>query len=273
MTALRLAAARLPAAAFRAALVFAVASVPALVLGGVDGGDEAGLVAAAAASLFVLFEYGARTPTLIDFRFAPPVNRMRFGMATGTLAAVLLFVASAGDGGALGGLHRAGLALGEAADGWASPAGMAGNILARPSALGPDPVIRGAAAVALLFAFGLTAIYSATLLFGRWPGNPSEFRPEVNLPTFEVGSVEDRPARLRRLGRQAVVMGLAMPIALLALAGIAGRLIDPDAFSRPLPLTWAAALWAAAPASQLLRGAALYALARAYDATAEGKGK
>ncbi|MEO1689152.1 MAG: hypothetical protein AAFU61_14750, partial [Pseudomonadota bacterium] len=93
MQALGLAGARVPGAALRAALVFATAAVPILALQGPAGSAaEAGLVAAAAGALFVLFEYGARTPTLIDFRFAAPVNRMRFGMAAGVLASVLLFV-------------------------------------------------------------------------------------------------------------------------------------------------------------------------------------
>ena len=83
-------------AVLRPVLVFFVIATPSLVLGDtsrgyVDGVMLFGLIAA----LFVVFEYSARHPAIIEFRDAPPYNRLRIlalTIALGTLFIFALFI-------------------------------------------------------------------------------------------------------------------------------------------------------------------------------------
>ena len=70
---------RILGAALRAALVTMVISIPALLLPNISvAAQEITLIAAGLAAAFTLFEYASTHPGLIDFRFAPPYNRVRF---------------------------------------------------------------------------------------------------------------------------------------------------------------------------------------------------
>ncbi|MEM6439213.1 MAG: hypothetical protein AAF763_05890 [Pseudomonadota bacterium] len=260
MRAPRLALARTPGALLRAALVLAVTLAPlAAAASPGDAARDATLVAALSAALLVLFEYGSTTPALVDFRDAKPVNRLRFAMAAGTLLLTLAYVEAA-PGGAL---DQAGRALGAALGGWASPVGMIADALSRPSALGPDAATRGAAAVALAGAAALSAAASAAIWFGSWPGAAGAFNRFTNLPTFDAAEAADAPQRLRRLGLQAIVMGFALPVALLApIAAAMILLVDAEVMSQPLPLAWTLTIWAAASGAQAIRGVALLKLSR-----------
>jgi hypothetical protein len=255
----RLALARAPGALLRAALTLAVMVSPLVLVADPSGAArDATLIAALSAALLVLFEYASGTPALVDFRDARPVNRLRFAMAAITLIATLAYVTAA-PGGAL---DAGGRALGAALGGWASPVGMMADALSRPSALGPDAATRGAAAVALASAALLSAGAAAALWFGGWPGAPGAFNRFTNLPTFDAAEAPDAPRRLRRLGLQVIVMGFALPVALLAGVAAAAALLDEEVLTRPLPLAWTVSIWAAASGAQVIRGVALVKLSR-----------
>ena len=65
-------------AVLRAVLVFFVIATPSLVLGDTSRGDVEGVMLfGLIAALFVVFEYSARHPAIIEFRDAPPYNRLR----------------------------------------------------------------------------------------------------------------------------------------------------------------------------------------------------
>lgn len=72
---------RIFGAAIRAFLVSSMVVLPALMLGpnGSDGAQISVLVAILAA-VFVLAEYSSSYPSFVEFRHAPPFNRMRFVM-------------------------------------------------------------------------------------------------------------------------------------------------------------------------------------------------
>ncbi|MEO1155443.1 MAG: hypothetical protein AAFX59_16515, partial [Pseudomonadota bacterium] len=71
---------RLAGAALRAILVVALIAMPSLMLPGVsaDAAQIVALVAIFAAAL-TFFEYVSTYPGLVEFRDAPPFNRIRFG--------------------------------------------------------------------------------------------------------------------------------------------------------------------------------------------------
>lgn len=255
---------RLQGAGVRALAVMACFSAPALAMsarvpeGELSGNVVASLVPAAAAALFVLLEYGARTPSLIDFRFAAPINRMRFALICAVLGAVTLCVATQGPNGAATPFAE----LASALDFRFSPARMAAESLARPAARGPDPEALAAAATALTASTLATLAALAAIGSGRWPRDPDRFNPWTNMPTFEPATGAEASVRLRRLGAQVVVTALALPIALLVVGRAATGLIDADAFLSPLTLTWSATIWAATPGLLVVRGVAILRLAK-----------
>jgi len=71
---------RLPGALARAALVVLLIAIPTAMLSTAtaDTGAFVSLVAIFAA-LFTLVEYTAASPSIVEFRSAPPFNRLRFG--------------------------------------------------------------------------------------------------------------------------------------------------------------------------------------------------
>ena len=238
-----------------------IAALPALLLTAGPGDGEsraAGLVLAAAAGLYVLVEYGARTPALIDFRFAPPLNRLRFALAALTLIATTACVSFADGAGAL----TATFAAFEAATDFPfSPVRMAADIFTRASAPAPDPAVEYAAATAFCVALACTLAFGAAIWFGPWPRADERMNLLVNLPTFDVGGGDGAVARLRLLGAQVLVTAAGTLFAMLVLGGLAVALLAPGVEISPLALVWSATIWAAAPGVMALRGLAILKLA------------
>ncbi|MFO7854623.1 MAG: hypothetical protein R6V44_05295 [Paracoccaceae bacterium] len=203
----------------------------------------------------VLFEYGARTPALVDFRFAPPFNRLRFATFLLTLAAATAAASWPAAG-------RLGLTLAEAMAGAASPVDLAAWAVTRDSAPRPDPALRAIGALTLVAALSGLAGAGAWIWFGEWPGDPERFNRWMNLPTFEPSDEGDAAPWLRRQGGLAALIGLALPVALTGLGAGASRLFAADLFAAPLAQVWAATIWAGLPACVLLRAVALLKLAR-----------
>jgi len=70
---------RLPAAIVRAILVVMLVVMPsALLVGSGNDATQVVVLVAIFAALFTLVEYCAASPSLVEFRDAPPFNRMRF---------------------------------------------------------------------------------------------------------------------------------------------------------------------------------------------------
>lgn len=66
-------------AVFRACLVALLIVTPSIALPGVGSqAKDAAVVFALVGAALTLFEYGSSHPGLIEFRFAPPFNRIRF---------------------------------------------------------------------------------------------------------------------------------------------------------------------------------------------------
>ncbi|MDF2231390.1 hypothetical protein P2H44_02375 [Albimonas sp. CAU 1670] len=249
-------------AALRAILVTLVAALPALALAGGPGGEQsrtAGLLLAAAAGLYVLVEYGARTPALIDFRFAPPINRLRFALAALTLVATTACVAFAGQPGPLGATFAR---FGAAMDFAFSPVRMAADIFTRASAPAPDPSVEYAAATAFCVALTCAVAFGAAIWFGPWPRLSERLNLLVNLPTSDIEDDGRGARRLTLMGAQVLATAAGSLFAMLVVGGFAVALLSPDLEISPLALVWSATIWAGAPGTMVLRGVALLKLAQ-----------
>jgi len=70
---------RLSGGLIRALLVIIIIAAPAFMLPAVSqAAQEISLIVGVIIGAFTMFEYSSSHPGLIDFRFAPPYNRIRF---------------------------------------------------------------------------------------------------------------------------------------------------------------------------------------------------
>ena len=257
---------QLPGAVLRAALVASAILAPSALAGdAASGGGDAALLIALFAALLTFAEYAARAPALVEFRAAPPVNRIRFATLALTLLALALALGAAhGGGSSLARLLLAvGLVTGHAVDVWGSPVRAA--LAALPA--GADPAearaLTAAVGLAYLVALAGLAVLAIALRLSAWPRGAEAFNLWVNLPTFAAGGGAGHEVvrRLRRDGAVNLLLGIALPYLAPPIAAWAGGAAGLGAGRGELATVWMVTLWAFLPVSLLMRGIVLRRLA------------
>jgi hypothetical protein len=219
---------------------------------------EISLIIGMIAAAFTLFEYASSHPGLIDFRFAPPYNRIRY-FTFATLVLLLIFFCRA-----LTNMDAFSPDVLRLADRAAdllnvplSPVNIAVDMLGSDG----DEVFRSqierAAALSYLVAFASLAFFALVLWLFKWPVSRHNFNLWVNLPTFEPSSGRDVERRLRRDGVINLLLGIGLPYLIPALVSRSGGWFDPSVLQNFQPLIWGCVIWAFLPASLMIRGAAL----------------
>lgn len=254
--------ARLAGASFRAALVAVAVILPAVGLPDVSSSAaDLAILGAAMAAAFVILEYGSTCPSLIEFRFATPYNRLRF-----VILVALLFTLTAVFRQTLQPTGPS-LLMGEAAslaravwDFDLSPVRQFG-ILARPLDPQGEALLATAAAMALSVTVLALAMFSAVIVVFQWPLRRDSFNPWTNLPGFDAQPPAQTQKTLRQSALMSVLIGLALPgLAPQAAYAFMGPL-QPVTNGNSLFLVWMIAIWCFVPAASLLRAVALYKLA------------
>ena len=251
-------------ALLRALLVGLMVTTPAVLLPQV-GADSAQIVVLFAifAGVLTLIEYAARYPGLVEFRYAPPYNRIRFGALFVTLLLLSFFYRGQTDPGtfaqfvgALGGL------VGGAADFAYSPVRLL--LLSLPSDTPPATVaqLRSALGLALLVALAAFVVFVLTLWRSSWPLRHRAFNVWVNLPTFDPTAGGDVVDRLERDARVNAMLGFLLPFLIPAGMIAAGSVAPPLSDAGAQTQIWIVAVWAFLPACLLMRGVALARIAR-----------
>lgn len=249
-------------AGVRAVLVTGLVMTPSMVLPGpaVDSTQAIAFVALLA-GVMTFVEYAGAAPSLIDFRSAPPINRLRFVMLLVLLLTVSAVV-SHGTGQAGWGSQIAALAalVGPALDFPFSPVHLLTIADMRNTASGAE-LVRNAAGISL----ALSAIALLVTLWLvktlDWPLNNGAFNVHVNLPMFDPTSGGDVLARLKRDAQVNIVLGFLMPFLTPALVGIVSPVITLLSPAEPETLIWIVSFWAFLPTSLIIRGAALMRIA------------
>lgn len=214
-------------------------------------------LAALFAALLTFVEYNAAYPGLIEFRDAPPYNRLRFGQVA--LTALILSLQQR---------DRLGLTpVGKILDGVGDLAGQALRLIQLPQNLAqlmqPGQPVSAAeveviqSAAGLSFLVALVALLSFALVLHRgWPLRHAAFNVWVNLPTFDPTTGTDIAWRLKRDAWVNILLGILLTF-LLPFFGVTGG--APALFAPPSPqtLVWTLALWSFLPTSLIMRGMAL----------------
>ena len=258
---------RLIGAVTRGMLVALVVATPALLLPYVSQ-DTTEIVALIALFAFLLttIEYGSAYPSLIEFRDAPPFNRVRIL----TLFLIVFLLATICRGQVEHTsfsqfVEAVGLLIWHALDFPFSPLRLMEQVLpatADPAMVG---VLRAAVGMACLVTLVSLGVFVVMLSTGSWPSGRGGFNVWINLPTFDPSTGDDVVVRLRRDARLNCLLGIALPFLLpMVVATGAGRF--EDGLSVAHTLVWVVATWAFLPASLFMRGIALGRVAAMIDA-------
>ncbi len=250
---------RLLGAIIRACLVVVVIAAPAFLLPNVSvSSQEISLIVGGIAAAFTLFEYASTHPGLIDFRFAPPYNRVRFvAFACQILALIFLCRATEGNDS----FSATVLDWSDRSIAWLdyplSPTNVAADMIAAGESEQFTLLIKRAAAISFVITFLSLAFFAVLLWLFKWPVGRKDFNLWVNLPTFEPGYGRDVERRLQRDGTINVLVGLGFLYLLPVIVSRASGWFDPSVLTNYQPLVWGATFWAFVSGSLVIRGAAI----------------
>lgn len=255
---------RLAGALLRAMLIMVLVLAPSMLVPGLsaDAQQTVALVAIFA-GLLTFAEYNASCPGLIEFRDAPPFNRMRVLLLACTLLALSLIERGRTDPNTLTQLVEAvGALIGQAMDFPYSPVRLATQALTPGATEAEIAILRTAAGTAYLTSLIALFFFSFQMRMGNWPRRGQVFNVWVNLPTFDPTSVSDIVARLERDARVNIALGFLLPFIVPALVRLVMGGIDPASITSPHSLIWTMTSWAFLPASLFMRGIAMLRVAQ-----------
>lgn len=254
---------QLPGACFRALLVVVTVLMPSLLLNEQNAQvTDTVILVAIFAGLFVVFEYGSVYPSLLEFRDAPPFNRVRFGILFGILALTSIALSGQADASPLARLLFAiGALLGHSTDLPFSPVRLVLWLL--PEATTPTQAqsVRATAGLAYLVGLVGLTIFAILIRLRGWPSSTGSFNVWVNLPTFDPTAGADVVWHLNRDGAVNILLGVLLPYLAPLVAVFVGRFYGISMLDSDLMLVWMMSLWAFLPASLFLRGIAMRRLA------------
>ena len=251
--------ARFVGAIARAFLVGIMIATPALLVPGIRP-DTAQVVALVAlmAALMTLFEYASTYPGLVEFRDAPPFNRIRFVSLFATV--FLLSVIARGHSGSSDMtqlVQAVGARIGDAMDFPYSPVNLVVLMLPADASQAAIAQLRTAAGMAYLISLLSLAALLIALKLMNWPNQKGAFNVWINLPTFDPTAGGDVVYRLERDASVNIALGFLLPFLTPAVVKAAGSLFGSVSVANEHTMIWTVAAWAFLPASLFMRGIAM----------------
>ncbi len=254
---------RLSGAVVRAVLMVLLIATPALVLPQ-TGPDTTQIVVLVAffVALLTLFEYATDYPSLIEFRHAPPFNRIRY---LGLLTSVYLLatiVQGPGRSETTAELIQAvGLLMGQAMDFPFSPVRLFVLLLPENASIEAARTMSAAAGMAYMVSLLTVAGFYIIMRATDWPNKGRSFNVWINLPTFDPTAGGDVVTRLERDAMLNVVVGFVLPFVIPMIASASSGLFGELSFANAQTMVWTVAIWAWLPASVFMRGLAMQRVA------------
>lgn len=247
-------------------------ALPSIMLSGTtdDTAQTVALVAILAA-LFTFVEYNSAYPSLVEFRDAPPFNRVRFG--TLFLTVMVLSVISKGktDPTTLTQFFSMiGAHLADVIDFPYSPVRLVVLMLPDEASMSLIADVRTAAGMSYMISIVGLASFVLVLRLANWPNHHgASFNVWVNLPTFDPTAGGDVVQRLERDSQLNLILGFLLPFLIPAFVKLASDLFDPITLVNPHTLIWTMSAWAFLPASLIMRGIAIARVAQMINAQRE----
>lgn len=248
------------ARAFVVALLIATPTVP-LPSSGADTAQMVALLSLLAAVL-TFVEYFSVYPSLIEFRNAPPFNRLRF--LTLFLTILLLSLIARNHAHPFGfgvEITAFGAQVGGIMDVPFSPVRLMVLMLPDGADAGLVDQVRSHAGLAYLICFGMLLSFAAAVRFLDWPIRHGAFNFWVNLPLFDPTAGGDVLRRLKRDAGVNIALGFLLPFLVPAVLKAATAWSFEINLADPQTLIWTTSAWAFLPASMIMRGIALIRIA------------
>lgn len=247
----------------RTMLVVVMISTPSLLLVGVTA-DTKQMVSLIAllAGVLTFVEYNGTYPSLIEFRDAPPYNRVRFFMLFCTVFFIAIVERGRVAPSVLSELIDAiGTLIGLAMDFPYSPVRLCTLMLAEGGSDVKVAAVRTAAGMAYLTSLISLAIFVILLRAGRWPRADRPFNVWVNLPTFDPTVGGDVIRRLNRDARVNIALGCLLPFLIPTVVRMSALGYVPLTLTSSQTLIWTVTAWAFLPSSLFMRGIAMRRIA------------
>lgn len=267
-------------AVLRGFLVALLIATPALMLPGISADTSQITILAALLCAFLTFvEYNASSPSIVEFRNAPPFNRLRFICLAITVFLLSLIMRGTSEPTAFSSATTSiGTIIGNMIDFPFSPVRLVVLMLPDDATVQTVNSVRTASGLSYLISLTALAVFILMVRLMNWPARRGAFNVWINLPMFDPTAGGDVIARLQRDARINIVLGFLLPFIIPAVVKLASDLIDPLTLNHPQTLIWTMSAWAFLPASMIMRGIAVGKVAemieekrrRAYaDARAE----
>ncbi|MGC1504932.1 MAG: hypothetical protein WA782_12440 [Sulfitobacter sp.] len=250
---------RMTGAATRSLMVAVLIATPALLLPGVaSDSTQITVLVAFLASFLTFVEYNSNFPSILEFRDAPPFNRLRFAALASTVLLLSLIMKGQTEPSSLTtGLTSAGVILGNAIDFPYSPVRLV--VLMLPTEVDATLVscVRTAAGIAYLVSLISMIVFLVMVRVMGWPARQGAFNVWVNLPLFDPTTGGDVVVRLQRDARINIVLGFLLPFVIPAVVKAMADLIGTISLQNPQTIIWTLSAWAFLPASMIMRGIAM----------------
>ncbi|MCQ0091405.1 hypothetical protein FGD77_06855 [Roseovarius sp. M141] len=214
------------------------------------------------AGLLVFVEYTAQSPSILEFRFAAPYNRIKFtGIAVSVLS--LSIIARGGDDpgslavllGELGGAARAAL------DFPYSPVRLVMMLVPVHAPPGFSDFAEMAAGLCYGVSLVMLVVFVLIVRLLGWPARHGAFNVWMNLPHFDPTGGADVVQKLNREALVNVSLGFAMPFLLPVLVAVLAGVLESGKVLDSKMLIWIICAWAFIPAGLVMRGVAMHRVA------------
>ncbi|MGJ8546242.1 MAG: hypothetical protein ACSHWZ_12435 [Sulfitobacter sp.] len=251
--------ARMSGAATRGLLVALMIATPALLLPGINADSTQIVVLVALLASFLTFvEYNSSFPSIVEFRDAPPINRLRFISLFLTVFLLTAIMKGKTEPTMLtAGLTAIGTIVGNGLDFPFSPVRLVVLMLPEDASYSVVAAVRTSAGLAYLISLIAMCCFIVLVRVLNWPARQGAFNVWINLPLFDPTAGGDVLQRLQRDARLNIVVGFLLPFIIPAVVKLASSLIDPMSLQNSQTLIWTISAWAFLPASMIMRGIAM----------------
>ncbi|MFC6635973.1 hypothetical protein [Sulfitobacter sediminilitoris] len=254
-------------AAVRGLLVALSIATPALLLPGIAADSSQITVLVALLAGFLTFtEYNSNFPSIVEFRDAPPFNRLRFTslfLTVLSLSAILRGLTEPST--VTTALTSIGTILGNAVDFPYSPVRLVVVMLPADTDSQIVSIVRTSAGIAYLSSLAAMVAFFVLVRVMGWPARRGAFNVWVNLPLFDPTAGGDVLERLQRDARVNITLGFLLPFIIPAVVKAGSDLIDPISTENLQTIIWTLTAWAFLPASMIMRGIAMARVAEMIE--------
>jgi hypothetical protein len=253
---------RITGAAVRAVFVAILVMLPAFLLSETSQSAlEFTRILATIGAVFVIYEYGFPTPSVIEFRFSAPYNRIRFLLMLALTLAPAYLISNALDGHVLTGIFASIAINGFAVlDFTYSPVAIVADTLAGSNWVLRE-VVGQAIALNIVISLSCALAFCGAIFSNLWRFGDNNFNMWLNMPTYKSYDMTSLHKRLVNSAFASMLVAFLIPLFGPIIADIGIVWVSNDGILAPISITWIIAFWTYLPAIYIMRAIALAKIA------------